>query len=472
MMPRRSIHRPMMAWMVASATTLSLMAATEAAGQQVKLTKLELLGKHVFFDEDLSRPSGKQACSSCHSPARGWVLPNSYINSTSVVAPGAKRHRVGSIKTPSNAYASLSPPFQPAVNPPGVPASILPTWRGGNFWDGRAEGCGRSGSVPNPPCPIGNGAVSQTIMWSDLPLQYRNSDTGYVRFIGPTADQALNPFPNDVEQNIQERKVCSVVKHSRYVGLYREAYGEEINCKQKPESNPPYSFTFKRLAVALAAWQMSSDVNSFSSKRDNVFRGKARFSPEEAEGRTLFYGKARCSVCHNGVAEGQAPDPTGVAQTQLYTDHRYHNIGIPFNREILSVPPEEKKGLSAHVIDVANVGDGFFKTPTLRNVAKGSTDKFIKAFGHNGYFKSVKQIVHFYNTRDEMPACVNASATVEEALAAKCWPEPEFARTVSGAGTDGGPGDIIGNLGMSDQEEDAISAYLGSLTDEHTPRAP
>src|SRR5918999_1219248 len=75
------------------------------------LTPLELLGKHIFFDP-LSISGNKQACASCHNPAKGWILPNAAINGSTVVAPGAKPHAMGSIKTPSNAYASFSPPFR------------------------------------------------------------------------------------------------------------------------------------------------------------------------------------------------------------------------------------------------------------------------------------------------------------------------------------------------------------------------
>src|SRR5262249_57058116 len=41
-----------------------------------------------------------------------------------------------------------------------------------------------------------------------------------------------------------------------------------------------------------------------------------------------------------------------------------------------------------------------FRVPTLRNVDKRPYPTFVKAYGHNGYFKSLKSIVHFYNTRD------------------------------------------------------------------------
>jgi cytochrome c peroxidase len=49
--------------------------------------------------------------------------------------------------------------------------------------------------------------------------------------------------------------------------------------------------------------------------------------------------------------------------------------------------------------------------PTLRNVDKRPSPDFVKAYGHNGYFKSLKQIVHSYNTRDVLPRlCTSRSA--------------------------------------------------------------
>jgi cytochrome c peroxidase len=33
------------------------------------------------------------------------------------------------------------------------------------------------------------------------------------------------------------------------------------------------------------------------------------------------------------------------------------------------------------------------------------TPEFVKAYMHNGYFKSLKEVVHFYNTRDVLPKC-------------------------------------------------------------------
>ena len=75
----------------------------------------------------------------------------------------------------------------------------------------------------------------------------------------------------------------------------------------------------------------------------------------------------------------------------------------------------------------AAANNGKQKVPTLRNVDKWDPilgDK-VKAYGHNGYFKSLWQIVHFYNTRDVKPPCVDAFTLIEDALAQDCWPVPE-----------------------------------------------
>lgn len=100
------------------------------------LEPIEELGKHVFFDQKMSVPGNKQSCASCHDPKVGWILPNSDINRTTVVAPGARPGALGSIKAPANAYANFSPVFK------SIPPGPIPPWEGGNFWDGRAEGCG------------------------------------------------------------------------------------------------------------------------------------------------------------------------------------------------------------------------------------------------------------------------------------------------------------------------------------------
>jgi cytochrome c peroxidase len=84
------------------------------------------------------------------------------------------------------------------------------------------------------------------------------------------------------------------------------------------------------------------------------------------------------------------------------------------------------------------------KLPTLRNVDKRPHSGFIKAFGHNGFFKSLEDITHFYNTRD-----------VEE------WPPPEVPQNVNT--------DELGDLGLTPFEEAAIVAFMKTLSDGYVP---
>ena len=101
------------------------------------------------------------------------------------------------------------------------------------------------------------------------------------------------------------------------------------------------------------------------------------------------------------------------------------------------------------------------KLPALRNVDKRPGPGFAKAYGHNGYFKSLKGIVNFYNTRDVKPQCPDPFTTEAAALAHGCWPVPEVADNVNT--------DELGNLDLSPDEEDAIVAFMMTLSDGYVP---
>jgi cytochrome c peroxidase len=95
--------------------------------------------------------------------------------------------------------------------------------------------------------------------------------------------------------------------------------------------------------------------------------------------------------------------------------------------------------------------------PTLRNVDKRPDPSFVKAYGHNGYFKSLKEIVHFYNTRDTLPLCQPNDA----GKGINCWPAPETAAHMNTR--------FIGRPGLTNAEEDAIVAFLRTPSDGWKP---
>jgi cytochrome c peroxidase len=91
---------------------------------------------------------------------------------------------------------------------------------------------------------------------------------------------------------------------------------------------------------------------------------------------------------------------------------------------------------------------------------------------HNGYFKTLKDVVHFYNTRNltTRGEIINLIAANPYAnIAGKpLWPAPEYASAATlqnAAGRPAGPASRVGNLGLTDQEENQIVAFLGTLSD-------
>jgi cytochrome c peroxidase len=72
---------------------------------------------------------------------------------------------------------------------------------------------------------------------------------------------------------------------------------------------------------------------------------------------------------------------------------------------------------------------------------------------HNGYFTSLKDVVHFYNTRDVLPRC----APDDPGENISCWAAPEIAANLNTR--------QLGNLGLSEDEENALVAFMKTLTD-------
>jgi cytochrome c peroxidase len=329
------------------------------------------------------------------------------------VHSGAVTTRFGNRKPPSAAYATQAPLFHWDAGD-GL-------FLGGNFWDGRATGE-----------KLGN----------------------------PAADQALAPFLNPVEMNnADKRSVLEQIAAARYAPLWAQVWGGPIRLQNATTIEREYD----RIGLSIAAFEASAEVNSFTAKFDYVEKGQARFTPQESWGRELFEGKANCAACH------MAP---------LFTDYSFDNIGTPKNIEnpfysedrVFLPNGQPINPLGASWIDAGLGGflgtlpEKFFtalgldkltqvaenhgkqKVPTLRNIDKRPNSGFAKAYMHNGAFNSLKEVVHFYNTRDT-----------------ETWPMPEVLDNVNH--------DELGNLGLTSAEEDAVVAFLKTLSDGFDPRS-
>jgi len=255
----------------------------------------------------------------------------------------------------------------------------------------------------------------------------------------PLAEQAMGPFVNTLEQNNpNKRLVCIKVAHSDYADLFEVVWGPG-----SLDFLGDVDLTYERIARSIAAYEKSAEVNPFSSKFDAYLAGNAELTPQEALGLELFEGKAMCSACH--------PAP-------LFTDFTYDNLGVPKNPDnpFYKAPRKwnpdgadwvdpglggflENAGLTLTPEEI-EAEWGKQKVPTLRNVDKRPDAGFIKAYGHNGFFKSLEEIVNFYNTRD-----------------VDGWPAPEVSENVNTT--------ELGDLGLIPEEEAAVVAFLKTLSD-------
>lgn len=482
---------------LSSAAALLFTSSIASAGA---IENMQALGKALFFNDRLSAPVG-QSCASCHDPEFGFTVANPFVNIGPAVVHGAERNRAGNRKPPTNAYITFAENFVVEDGRGG------PTPRGGAFWDGRATG-----------------KVVQADIFPS------NWDAALVAdmsaFLGPATDQAMGPFLNDVEQNLPEAKdLCVRVKHD-HAQLWQDAWGEALKCNGKFSME----LVHKRVGFAIAAWEASSEVNSFSSKYDMAIAEELLnngavelpldlYNEQERVGQSLFFSQnVGCArFCHAG---NTASD--GTLEGELFTrpNAGYFNIGVPRNPENPFYQMDTVKDDSGNIINPLGISwidlgialrdedgiagtdfpghEGKFKVPTLRNVARRPYLGAPKAFSHNGYFKTLKEMVHFYNTRDLLPTCVDANGQPESfvtstnAIARNCWPMPEVVSTNINGCDDGVNCKVIipegqtfetycddlnnprsiGNLCLTSEQEDAIVAFLGTLSDTTTVAIP
>jgi len=414
------------------------MAAGTAHAQD--LTDVEQLGKSIFFDKKLSLKKN-QSCATCHDPKVGWTGPIPGINKKGSVYPGSIKTKFGNRKPPSSAYATPAPVLG-YIFEDGEALFI-----GGNFWDGRATG--------------------------------ENLDN-------PAADQAQGPFLNPVEQALPDAacvvyRVCNAKTPSQYPVAFEEVYqnacdinwpknidrsckdGEEINFKN-PLDRDTVKKAYDYIGLTIAAYEASAEVNQYTSKYDAYLAGMVKLTAEEAEGLAIFDGKGLCAACH-------VLDPQENGEPPLFTDFTFDNLGVPKNPDnpvYDNAPDFVDKGLGGFLAtrddykEFADANMGKQKVPTLRNVDLRPGNGFTKAYMHNGYFKTLEGVVHFYNTRDVKPVCPDPLTTEADALRQNCWPAPEVAANVNT--------DELGNLGLTAAEEAALVAFMKTLSDGYFER--
>jgi cytochrome c peroxidase len=439
------------------ADTLSQMEHTSLDRQG----QVHTLGKLMLFDKRLS-VNQNEACSFCHTPETGFTGPIQSLNETTVSYPGSVRTRFSNRKPQSYMYA----PFSPVLHYNDLQGDFV----GGNFWDMRASGY----RLQSPSAEQAQGPPTNPVEMG-LPdsacMAYRLSQAPYRKLFETVwgTDSFTIHWPADVE------KVCSTPGPP--------PANDRFPVHLSPADRSRADHVYDEFGLAISAYEFSPEVSPFTSKYDAVQAGKDQFMPQEKLGYELFRGKALCNQCHRDGGPGEEP---------LFTDFTASNLGVPRNPgvQIYYEDRPDQRGYSPNPAGDAYVDTGVgsflrtlqsdsgqmdpdsgwiklapkfnakFQVPTLRDVDMRPRPDFVKAYMHNGYFKSLKEVVHFYNTRDVLPKC-NAGDPGEKTT---CWPAPEDPTNLNKR--------QLGNLRLTAQEEDALVAFLKTLTDGYKVPSP
>ena len=206
-------------------------------------------------------------------------------------------------------------------------------------------------------------------------------------------DQALHPFLNPVEMALESHQpILDIVRTDpEYVEAFQQVFGKTGDAITMDEVTKAIA-AFERTQIAgdspFDLWYYGGDASALTEQQQRGFE--------------LFINQGRCVSCHV------------IEQTQaLFTDNRFHNIGVGINDVQSDVPDLASEFIRADLelaeVDVKVLGDartselgrfavttgfddlGSFKTSTLRNIAVTAP------YMHDGSLETLRDVVVHYN---------------------------------------------------------------------------
>src|SRR5271163_2776154 len=445
---------------------------------------IETLGELMLFDKNIS-PQKNEACASCHMPYAGFSGPIPSVNLTMIAYPGSAHFRAGKRVAQRHPYA----PFFPVLQYNQVQGLFF----GGNFWDSRATGYLLR--VPDAEQAQGPPVDTQEMGLPDTAcVAFRLAQAVY----RPLFEEVWGKGSLDINFPHDTAQICATPGGAAVFGGSTRPI--PLSATDRTRANTVYD----RWAQSIDSYEQSVQVSAFSSKFDAFLAGKYTLTADETAGYKLFNGKGNCNSCHlDGRGTSLKPDQTDTGSAAmvnpLLTCFGSANEGVPLNPRdafYYQTKPDSygfianpygfgyrDLGLGTFLRGAFGSGpnpnaswkqyaptvDGQMQVSSVRDVAstppqcpttEAPGPYFQKAFFHNGYFKSLKQVVHFYNTRDKYAYPVTSghcpNGTTEKV---DCWPMPEVRNNIDMTS---------GNLGLTDEEENQIVAFMQTLSDGFT----
>jgi cytochrome c peroxidase len=458
---------------------------------------VEVLGKLLNFDQNMS-PLKNEACGFCHMPYAGFSGPIPSVNLTMVAYPGSARYRANKRTAQRYPYSPDFPVLE--YNP------VQGLFFGGNFWDSRATGyklqSADAEQAQHPPVDTGEMGFPDTAC-----IAFRLQSAEYkVLFEEVWGDSLDIRFPPNT------KRICDTPGGAAKLGT------SATPIVLTPEDRAQANSVYDHWGQSLSKFERALGLSAFSSKFDAYLAGSYTLSADEMAGYQLFHGKGNCNSCHldgrstecTAQKYGCSTQSSSLTDTgtkalvrPVFTCFGSANEGLPLNPRVayfyenkpdqygytpnpygfgyrdLGLGTFLRSGFgsapnpNSQWVQYATSVDGQMQVATARNAAltppqcpttEAPGPYFQKEFFHNGYIKSLKQLVHFYNTRDVYPKHVTSghcpAGTTEKV---DCWPMPEVPNNVDMT---------TGNLGLTDHEENQVVTFLQTLTDGFTTPYP
>ena len=188
-------------------------------------------------------------------------------------------------------------------------------------------------------------------------------------------DQAWQPILADDEMGNKsvEEVLDRLAKTKDYPPKFAAAFG-----KEQPDK--------ASVAKALASFQRTLVSGNSPFDQWNWGGEDDAMSEQAVEGYNLFAGQALCWQCHR----------LGGDHGIIFTDQEFHNTGVAWlskqkRQKSKLAPPGGKEDLGRFEATGRDRDRGFYKTPSLRNIA------LTAPYMHDGSIATLKEVVEFYN---------------------------------------------------------------------------
>jgi cytochrome c peroxidase len=256
------------------------------------------------------------------------------------------------------------------------------------FSESRDNGVGRAASLGDDGRSLGDRNAPALTYAMLTPSFGRNADGHYQGGLfvdgraANLAEQAREPILSRAEMALPIAALGGrLAEDPAYADTFRALLG--------PAAIASPDRALHSVATAIAAYESTGEFAPFDSRYDRYLRGEVELTREEETGRVLFFSELiNCNRCH-------LVDRREHRDNEVFTNYRYHNIGVPANLRLREVngrgSGHADPGLAGNpaVNDAAQAGR--FRVPSLRNVAVTSP------YMHNGVFEKLETAILFYN---------------------------------------------------------------------------